>query len=85
MSAMDLLIGSRRSRSSLLSSLLIFVARRMVLWIHAFRSRKQLSRLSEAALADIGMTREQAVHEASRPFWDILDSADDRGRMRRFR
>ena len=85
MSEVDLLISSRSSRSSLLSSLLAFGIRRMVLWIHAARSRKQLSRLSDAALADIGLTREQAVYEASRPFWDILDEGDKRGRSRRFR
>ncbi|MDN6856609.1 DUF1127 domain-containing protein [Pseudomonas sp. CAN2814] len=33
------------------------------------RTRKQLLELSDAQLKDIGVTREQAVIEAMRPFW----------------
>ena len=34
------------------------------------RSRRALSKLSDAALSDVGLTREEALEEASRPFWD---------------
>lgn len=35
------------------------------------RQRRQLVKLSEGQLADIGITREQARTEAARPFWDL--------------
>ena len=34
------------------------------------RSRRALTGLSVDALLDIGVTREQAIAEARRPFWD---------------
>ena len=37
----------------------------------ARRQRAQLARLDSAALADIGVTRDQAVAEAARPLWDV--------------
>ena len=33
--------------------------------------RRALYRLDDAALRDIGLTRETALREASRPFWDL--------------
>lgn len=33
--------------------------------------RRALYRLDDAALEDIGLTREAALREASRPFWDL--------------
>ncbi|MDA1088753.1 MAG: DUF1127 domain-containing protein [Proteobacteria bacterium] len=35
------------------------------------RQRRRLARLSDTQLADIGITREQAMTEAARPFWDL--------------
>ena len=35
------------------------------------RQRRQLARLDDIALADMGLTRPQAHREASRAFWDI--------------
>ncbi len=35
------------------------------------RQRRQLVTLSNKQLADIGISREQAVAEAARPFWDL--------------
>ncbi|MEM9912743.1 MAG: DUF1127 domain-containing protein [Pseudomonadota bacterium] len=35
------------------------------------RQRRQLARLDDAALTDMGLTRHQAHREASRAFWDI--------------
>lgn len=34
------------------------------------RQRQQLAKLDDAALRDIGITRSEALAEASRPFWD---------------
>lgn len=34
------------------------------------RQRRALLELDDAILRDIGLTRTQAVQEASRPFWD---------------
>ncbi len=33
--------------------------------------RQELARLSDAALADIGVTEAQAAREATRPIWDL--------------
>jgi len=35
------------------------------------RQRRNLARLDDAALRDIGLTRDQAMSEARRPFWDV--------------
>lgn len=37
----------------------------------AHRQRQFLARLDDRTLADIGLTRNEAVTEASRPMWDI--------------
>ncbi|NSX56510.1 DUF1127 domain-containing protein [Parasulfitobacter algicola] len=34
------------------------------------KSRRALAQLDDAALADIGLTRESALAEANRPIWD---------------
>ncbi|MEY8802709.1 DUF1127 domain-containing protein [Leisingera sp. XS_AS12] len=38
-------------------------------WSLRQRSRRQLKQLSDAHLKDIGLTREDAHHEATLPFW----------------
>ncbi|QYX56123.1 DUF1127 domain-containing protein [Roseovarius sp. SCSIO 43702] len=35
------------------------------------RERRALARLSDRALRDIGISRDAALREARRPFWDI--------------
>ncbi|WP_163847247.1 DUF1127 domain-containing protein [Pseudooceanicola aestuarii] len=35
-----------------------------------YRERQSLARLDDKMLADIGVTREQALREAGRPLWD---------------
>ena len=35
-----------------------------------WRSRRALAALDEAALKDVGLTRDEAQREATRPFWD---------------
>ena len=39
--------------------------------------RRQLAQLDDALLADIGLTREQALREARRPLWDGVPSRWD--------
>lgn len=38
------------------------------------RQRRELARLDDRALKDIGVTRRQASTEAARPFWDAPDN-----------
>lgn len=35
-----------------------------------YRQRRALLRLDAAALADLGLSKQEAVAEANRPFWD---------------
>ncbi|PKQ13152.1 MAG: hypothetical protein CVT70_05355 [Alphaproteobacteria bacterium HGW-Alphaproteobacteria-1] len=39
--------------------------------IAVWQQRRALARLGDAALADLGLTRAEAEHEAGRPFWDL--------------
>ena len=52
----------RRRSDSVLSQLMQFAA--------VARSRRALAQLDDAALSDIGVTREEAQSEAARPAWD---------------
>jgi uncharacterized protein YjiS (DUF1127 family) len=47
------------------------LAREISLALTALRQRQHLSRLDDAALADIGLTRSDALSEAARPLWDV--------------
>jgi uncharacterized protein YjiS (DUF1127 family) len=38
-------------------------------WVHRAESRRELAALSDLALRDIGITRVDAIGEASKPFW----------------
>lgn len=38
-------------------------------WLHRIESRRELAGLSDHALRDIGLTRVDAINEASKPFW----------------
>jgi uncharacterized protein YjiS (DUF1127 family) len=38
-------------------------------WAHRIESRRELAGLSDQALRDIGITRVDAINEASKPFW----------------
>ncbi|MBB97111.1 MAG: hypothetical protein CML68_21245 [Rhodobacteraceae bacterium] len=35
-----------------------------------WRQRRQLAKLDDSALTDIGIRRDEALREAARPFWD---------------
>lgn len=39
------------------------------LWRHRQKSRRQLLRLEEYLLRDIGLDRQGAIEEANKPFW----------------
>ena len=39
--------------------------------IALWRQRRALARLDDRALADIGVTRAEALAEAARPVWDV--------------
>ncbi|WP_170460446.1 DUF1127 domain-containing protein [Ruegeria arenilitoris] len=40
----------------------------------AAHQRRELARLDDRALQDIGITRSEALTEASRPFWDAPET-----------
>lgn len=63
----DHLVGSARKGPSLMA--------RIAIWVRASNSRHRLSELDDRMLADLGLTREQAVQEAARPFWDVTAGA----------
>ena len=50
----------------------LFHAIELVLgWREVARQRRAVLELDERLLKDIGITRADAEHEASRPFWDL--------------
>lgn len=48
--------------------------RTLSLRLAALRQRRALAALDAARLADIGVTREEALEEARRSFWDAPES-----------
>ncbi|PVZ15336.1 MULTISPECIES: DUF1127 domain-containing protein [unclassified Pseudomonas] len=42
---------------------------RFALYVFRWRSRRQLLELSDGELKDLGLTRADALGEASKPFW----------------
>ena len=44
------------------------------LWLSVSRERRQLGRLTDQQLRDIGIDPVEARREAARPFWDIPSS-----------
>jgi uncharacterized protein YjiS (DUF1127 family) len=40
-------------------------------WWRIRRERQQLLEMSDHMLQDVGLTREQVLQEAARPFWDV--------------
>lgn len=48
---------------------------RIATWHRVWRERNRLLELDDRMLADLGLTREDATREASRPFWDVHPGA----------
>jgi uncharacterized protein YjiS (DUF1127 family) len=48
---------------------LVAIVARVGHWIEVRRERRALASLSDELLKDIGFSRYDAVHEASKPFW----------------
>jgi uncharacterized protein YjiS (DUF1127 family) len=46
-------------------------APRLAEMLAVWTQRRALYRLDDAALEDLGLTRQAALREASRPFWDL--------------
>ncbi|CAM3984909.1 hypothetical protein CCOS865_01758 [Pseudomonas reidholzensis] len=46
------------------------VAQRLARWHQLYRQRRELAQLSDATLADLGLSRADIQQEAERPFWD---------------
>ena len=42
---------------------------RWALMVHRWHSRRELLTLDAEQLRDVGLTREQALHEGLKPFW----------------
>jgi len=61
MSVLSLSLRTGRPRASL--------GARLTGWLALRRSRAALARLDDHMLADIGLTRDYALTEAQRPFW----------------
>jgi len=49
----------------------ILLAARVSALLSLRRERARLARLDTAALADIGLTRHEAMAESNRPIWDV--------------
>jgi uncharacterized protein YjiS (DUF1127 family) len=47
------------------------LAETLRLALAARRQRRHLARLDDDALADIGLTRREAMAESARPIWDV--------------
>ena len=54
---------------SVFAHLIITVANTLLKWDLRVRTRRTLTRLTDAELNDIGLTRDDADTEARRPFW----------------
>jgi uncharacterized protein YjiS (DUF1127 family) len=40
-------------------------------WVQRSRERHELQTLDDHALSDLGLSREQVMHEIEKPFWQI--------------
>jgi uncharacterized protein YjiS (DUF1127 family) len=63
------LLAARPVAVTLLFQILVSAAATVELWVQRARQRRQLARLNQYQLKDIGLSRADAEGEASRPFW----------------
>lgn len=70
MSAIETISGGRSARFRSRHDILRLVFGQIAVWYRTRRTRRQLADLSDHALQDLGLTREAALQEALRPFWD---------------
>ena len=70
MSSIETMSGRPISRLRIPGGLAKTTFRYLKAWFVRRRTRLELLELSDAALEDLGLTREAALAEAMRPFWD---------------
>jgi uncharacterized protein YjiS (DUF1127 family) len=60
-----------RAGSSVAAGQAVFwsLAGTIVIWLNRRQGRRDLSELDDRLLADVGISREDAVWEAGKPFW----------------
>ncbi|MBK5002509.1 DUF1127 domain-containing protein [Pseudomonas sp. S31] len=64
------LVSSIQQPAFSLTHLWGVVIRRIVRWHELYRQRRELASLSDATLADLGLSRADIQQEVERPFWD---------------
>lgn len=69
MSAIETICADAPPQKTGAIALMMTVVSLVMQWTQVARSRKQLSELTDAELKDIGVTRDQALKEADKPFW----------------
>jgi len=60
----------------LLTTAIARINHRLVTWQSVSRQRRELRRISDHLLKDVGLSRVDADREAARPFWDTDDDFD---------
>lgn len=61
--------GTERERLARRPAVVTAMLARLAEWVDRARARAELRRLSDRALADIGLSRSQVEREAAKPFW----------------
>lgn len=62
-------VAHEQRTQSTTNSVFSTALKRVNLWFERSESRRQLARLDDQLLRDIGITRHQARIEANKPFW----------------
>jgi len=60
----------------LLTTAIARISQRILVWQSVSRQRRELRRISDHLLKDVGLSRVDADREAARPFWDTDDDFD---------
>ena len=67
----DFTVGLRRAQRPALRRVIADVAFTLRAMLRARATRRLLSEMDDRLLADIGVGRGDALHEARRPMWDL--------------